>query len=348
MSSVSHKVMAMRIKSALRWRARWLFLVCAAGLAGCGSLLPAAPPNAETQVAQAVSLTLTAIGPAPSATASLTLEQSPTATATPLPAPTSTRTPLPPPTAVRPTSELFPNADYVLDEEWLIGEFALRVWRNQASDGFGFDRIATLAQAETTPIQIEFFQAINPLTGADINGDGIPDAVIETFTGGAHCCLSTLVFSLGAQAEKIMETRPSNCGGQFADLDGDGALEYVTCDDIFAYTYCPYAASPLATVVLAYRAGRGYVPVSPEFPAVYASDLDRLRPQAENGQPGELGEWDGTSKCSVLPYVLALLYSGQGDVAWGELARVYPGSDRDAFRAEIEATVAQSEFYAPG
>src|SRR5215471_18484906 len=34
---------------------------------------------------------------------------------------------------------------------------------------------------------------IDEHSGADINGDGIPDLVIEEYSGGAHCCSSTVI-----------------------------------------------------------------------------------------------------------------------------------------------------------
>jgi len=310
----------------------------------------------ETEVALAVGETLTAIAAQP---ASATPHPTEAASETSLPAtggpptaitePTAigTATPRPIPTAVPPVTTSFPDSSYELADEHMFGEYVVRIWTNANSpaDGMGFDRIVTLAQQGSEPIAIEFFQSLNELSGTDITGDQTVEVVIETFTGGAHCCFATHVYGLGPVPVKIMETRPSNCGGQFRDLDGNGALEFVTCDDIFAYAYCSYAASPFVTAVLGYQPGVGYVPVSPAFAVIYEADLDRLRTQAETGQPGDLGEWDGSSKCSVLPYVLALLYSGQSETAWAELARVYPYDDRAALQSEIEQTAGSSQLY---
>jgi len=328
-------------------------LACAFALSGAD-----ADESEGTDVAQAVGETLTAIAALPASPTPLPVESEaatdvPATDAPPTasvePTVSGTATPRPIPTAVPPVSTTFPDSSYELAEEHIFGEYAIRIWSNanSPSDGMGFDRIATLAQQGSEPIKVEFFQALNELSGTDITGDEVAEVVIETFTGGAHCCFATHIFGLGPAPVKIMETRPSNCGGQFRDLDGDGALEFVTCDDIFAYVYCSYAASPFVTAVLGYQPGVGYAPVSPEFAIIYEADLDRLRTQAETGQPGELGEWDGSSKCSVLPYVLALLYSGQSDTAWAELARVYPYDDRAALQAEIEQMAASSQLFTP-
>jgi hypothetical protein len=222
------------------------------------------------------------------------------------------------------------------------------VWGNAApgADPLGYDRIATVAQVGAPQIQIEFFRELDPLTGSDITGDGSPEAIIETYSGGAHCCFSTVVYSLGERMELVLETPASNCGGEFRDLDGDGVAEFVTCDDRFAYTYCPFAASPVVTAVLAYEPGQGYGPASARFPEFYTEAIAKATTQAEAAQPGALGEWDATTKCAVLPLVLAYLYAGQPERAWSELERLYTFPDAQAFREEIEQTVAASPLYA--
>jgi hypothetical protein len=195
-------------------------------------------------------------------------------------------------------------------------------------------------------VQIEFFDNLDPLSGTDITGDGTPELIIETYSGGAHCCFSTLVYSLGERAEKLLETQASNCGGDFRDLDGDGVLEFVTCDDRFAYAYCPFAASPVVTAVLAYQAGQGYLAAGPRFAEIYDEPIATHTTLAEQAQPGALGEWDVTTKCAVLPLVLDYLYAGRTERAWSELQRLYTFPDAQAFREEIEKTVAASPLYA--
>ena len=37
------------------------------------------------------------------------------------------------------------------------------------------------------------------ILAGDVNGDGIPDVVLEAFSGGAHCCWSYHIVSLGAE-----------------------------------------------------------------------------------------------------------------------------------------------------
>jgi hypothetical protein len=43
----------------------------------------------------------------------------------------------------------------------------------------------------------EWGMEIDPITGKDVNGAGCPDAVLVSFSGGAHCCWTYHIFSLG-------------------------------------------------------------------------------------------------------------------------------------------------------
>jgi hypothetical protein len=293
-----------------------------------------------------------AVSPTPAATVPPTVAAAvPTATLTAAPptaTPVPTETPLPPatPTAVpSPTPEL-PGEGYVVEEEREIGAYAVQVWRNASPEGTPYDRIVLILRGGQPEARIDYVIALGEETGSDLTGEGNPDVVVRSYTGGAHCCFSTTVYDLGPDLRKVLETPLSNCDGTFEDLDGDGVAEFVTCDDVFAYAYCPFASSPVVQVVLQYDPARGsYLPASSRFPALYAEIVDRHLPQAESAQAGELGEWDGTAKCAVLPLVLDYLYTGQTEAAWSALGRTYTAPDAPLFWAEIVQAAKDSPLY---
>jgi hypothetical protein len=229
----------------------------------------------------------------------------------------------------------------------VIGPYAIRLWRNTSEDDFGFpfDSIATISALEQPTVQIENSVGLGDLTGTDITGEGNPDVIVERYTGGAHCCFSTIIYDLGPKMTRVMETPESNCGGRLEDLDGDGIYEFVTCDDLFAYVYCCYAGSPVVGVILKYEPGEGYVPASPSFAEAYDEDIARDRELAEGASPGENCEWGNDTKCQVLPLVLDYLYLGQVDEAWSEFDRLYDYPDAALFRSEIEQMVSDSPLF---
>ncbi len=306
-------------------------------------LSPTVPPDesvVETRVAQDVAATVAALP-----TDTVTVAQP---TSTPTPSPTDTPSPPPPtdtPTQIPPTLVPIPDA-YVVEEEQLIGAYTLRLWRNTAADAWGYDNIITISADDHVLAQIEMVWGIGELTGEDITGEGNPDVVIETFTGGAHCCFSTIVYDLGPTLTQVLKTRESNCGGRFEDLDGDAIPEFVTCDDLFAYVYCAYASSPMVLSILKYDPAQGYVPAGPSFPHLYTEAIAQHTEMAQNAVPEGLGEWDQTTKCAVLPLVLDYLYAGQADRAWAELNGLYHYSDALLFWAEVVQAVSESSLYA--
>jgi len=260
------------------------------------------------------------------------------------PIPTST---LPAPT-VPPPPDANPPADgYRLEEERLINGYAIRFWRN-LNDPLGFESVLLIEAAWQAPIRVEMASAINDLTGSDLNADGFPDVVVETYSGGAHCCFGTQVFSLRPSgAALIMQKPESNAGGYFEDLNADGVSEFVTYEDSLAYQYCPYAAGVTAKVILAYDPGQDcFIPASPRFPEQYTEEI-AMNEQRAIFAPGELGEWDGTNICAVLPLALDYLYMGQPDRARTEFYNRYSGLDTDQKWNEVLQIVQGSPLYMP-
>lgn len=240
-----------------------------------------------------------------------------------------------------------PETGYLLQEERLINGYTIRIWKNP-DDKLGFDSILLIEAAGQPATRVDMFSTLQDLTGSDLNADGYPDLVIETFSGGAHCCFGTQVFSLRPAAAALILQKPeSNAGGHFEDLDLDGIFEFITYDDSFAYQYCPYAAGVTAKVIMAYNARRDrYIPASPRFPEQYTGEITTNEGRAQ-AAPGELGEWDGTNICAVLPLALDYLYLGQPDQAQAEFTSRYSGPDTDAKWAEILQVVQSSPLYSP-
>ncbi len=290
----------------------------------------AAPPTAPSAHETVLPATVAA-ETAPPATLPAEATLAPTPTVAP-PTPSATLVPIPP--------------GYAVEQEATVGTYRIRVWRNTAADSLPFDAIAEIEGDGSALARVALVTNVD-VSGRDVTGDGHPDLVIETYSGGAHCCWSTIIYDLGPTLTEVLRSRPSNCGGVLRDLDGDGVLEFETCDDVFAYVYCPYAMSPSVRAVLRYQPGQGYGPASPQFAALYVQDIAEHTALAQAAQPEEMGEWDGTTKCSVLPLVLDYLYSGQPGLAWDTLVQYYAYPDRALLWAEVLRAAAWSSLYVP-
>jgi hypothetical protein len=246
---------------------------------------------------------------------------------------------------VPPASAIDPDVPYTVKEERRLGDYTVRLWGSPSADALSWEDIVTISRPGQADVQIESAFKLSDLTGSDLIGAGHPDLVVQTYSGGAHCCFSWVVYELGPTLTKILESPPSNCEGEFRDLDGDDRLEFVTCDDLFAYKYCCFASSPLPKVIMKYEPGQGYVPAGPQFPEEYADDIARDRQLAIGARAQGQCEWDNSTKCAVLPVVLDYLYSGRQDQAWIELHRLYRFQDEGQFRQEVLDMVTASPLF---
>jgi len=230
------------------------------------------------------------------------------------------------------------------------GEYVVRVWKSLDEAGPSFYRVVTVDLGDARLVCVDWATGPGKLSGRDIDGSGHPNVIIESYSGGAHCCFETLVYDLAETLVPIgLPASPGgNAPGEFVDLDGDSVFEFRTCDDSFAYAYCSYAGSPCVPAVLVYDSGqRRYAPKSYACPELYRDEirLDTERAKLALIGGGDTG-WDGTPKCDVLPLVLDYLYSGEPEAAWDAVEAYYLFSERDAFRAEIEAVVGASPYFA--
>lgn len=143
---------------------------------------------------------------------------------------------------------------------------------------------------------------------ADLTGDGVPDVVLTTYSGGMHCCTTHWLVALAPDGPRPL-ARVDALDGQadIADLDGDGTAEWTLPDYSFAYWHESFAGSPTPTVVLAWD-GQRLTP-SPEH--MRRTPLPDL-PTADDVRADSA--WT-TSRFPPTTYwgtLLDLLYAGRG------------------------------------
>ena len=109
----------------------------------------------------------------------------------------------------------------------------------------------------------------------DLDRNGMPEVLLDLFSGGAHCCASTVFVGYGAGTYRARRHRWGNPGYSPRDLDRDGRPELVTADDRFAYRFTAYFASFLPVRIWRYDAGR-LTDVTRRHRAAVARDASRL------------------------------------------------------------------------
>ena len=128
---------------------------------------------------------------------------------------------------------------------------------------------------------------------ADLDADGEPEVLVDVFSGGAHCCLSTRFFTYRPESNTYKRA-PSQYWGNahydVEDLDGDGRLELNGADDSFAGAFSAYAYSAFPPKIIRYTrdpaTGRSSLTnVTRRFPQVIRAEAARLLRKIRRAKP---------------------------------------------------------------
>jgi hypothetical protein len=173
------------------------------------------------------------------------------------------------------------------------------------------------------------------VAGDDVNGDGIPDIVLEADSGGAHCCWTYYIISLGPKPGLIKKFENDRDASFFWDKERR-RMEIAALDGAFDYFdgLC-HACTPFPVVYLRLD-GTTLVDISPEYVSNYdeiindnkkkltAEDLLRLKTQRKPTGGDDLRE----TVRGALMIVFAYLYSGREAQAHEALQNMWPASDQ--------------------
>jgi len=102
----------------------------------------------------------------------------------------------------------------------------------------------------------------------DLDG-GDPEVLFDLYSGGAHCCMFTLILRWDPAAAKYRAKLAywGNYGSRLADLNGDGRPEFSAFDERFVYAYTAYVFSAAPIQIWSYRQGT-LVDVTRKYPAL--------------------------------------------------------------------------------
>ena len=177
------------------------------------------------------------------------------------------------------------------------------------------------------------------ITVKDITGDGIPDLIISMWSGGAHCCYSTYIFSLGEQFNKIDEIEGYHDVFDFKDFNGDGIYELVGRDWVFAYWRVPFASSPAPLVILEYKNGK-YVLAHAFMKKAPPEDIEKEIYLTKS-------EFDGEVPARLWSNMLDLIYTGNGQFALDFFNKAWPENrkGKEEFMQSFKEQLAASKYW---
>jgi hypothetical protein len=189
-------------------------------------------------------------------------------------------------------------------------------------------------------------QYSNPLVamGEDVTGDGNPNLVVRHWMGSAKGHARFLVFEIGNEFKRLAAIDAPG-PGDFKDVNGDGVLEFVTSDDVFAlWDGCCYADSPRPKLVLRYSDGE--YRLAQDCMLLTQSRATLLKSSAT--LTGADPAWNkGHPPIELTRRLVELMYGGHCESAWRLLESAWPADVQglDAYRRKLEQAVERSQFW---
>lgn len=205
-------------------------------------------------------------------------------------------------------------------------------------DGF-FEAFVHMVEA---PPGSEF--SVLPLgLDVDVTGDGRPDFVLQSYSGGAHCCFYTSIFERHPALYLVAEFDGAHAPVELVDLDGDPAREVRLYDWTFAYWKTSFAESPAPEVVLDWQDG-SYVGAAALMRKPPPSARE-LRLAAEAARDEMLARNQVTPR--LWGPMLDYIYAGQAGAAFALLDQAWPAElpGRDDFLLQFGAKLSFSPYW---
>lgn len=153
----------------------------------------------------------------------------------------------------------------------------------------------------------------------DLDSNGTPEVIVETYSGGAHCCTAQTVYTVQGNNFSSVQLGPADGGGgEFKDLNKDGRMEFITYDNNFLYTFDAYAGSFPPSIVLSYRDGN-FEDVTRQYPEYLRSIAWQMYKSMEE---------NGAGNGVLAGYVAQKILLGEFEDGWNfMLARYDRSSD---------------------
>jgi hypothetical protein len=151
---------------------------------------------------------------------------------------------------------------------------------------------------------------------------GAVAVLLETYSGGAHCCTvvqaavpdgaSYRIVDLGSYDGERLARLPT-------DWDGDGALDFFVTDDAFLYAFSSYAGSLPPPRILNVVGGKAVdVSARPVFRPIFEEAMARAEARCATGENGH---------CAA--YAASAARIGAFDAAWAKMLKAHDRKSRD-------------------
>ena len=213
---------------------------------------------------------------------------------------------------------------------WAFGEDMVSIEKFSGGEGFDQDlltirRSGTLVHAEIAP-HVDFIASDQGSADAPklvpITSAAAKDLVIETFSGGAHCCFSIEIATLGDSVRVSAPLDTHDAGAALFKLPEGGLMGLRSADMAYAYRWTSFADSPAPELLLRYDVDKGFT-FADDLMKKPAPVAERLKQMADTMR-GDPGWKNGSPPRDYLQAILDLVYSGNLKSAQVYAAKAWP------------------------
>jgi hypothetical protein len=152
----------------------------------------------------------------------------------------------------------------------------------------------------------------------DLDADGELEAWVDTYSGGAHCCLDSRFFRWVPSRIAYAATEHAwrDIGYRRLRLDGDSRPELVSADARFGYMFTAFAASAFPVQIWHFDHGR-MIDVTRSYPSRIERDADELWRLYQRFRPGP-----DDSRGVLAAWVADQYLLGRGEEGWATMERL--------------------------
>ena len=222
-----------------------------------------------------------------------------------------------------------------------FADFALRLVPGTQSPDDRCRATVTSAKGKAVTAARDWALTVNKISGADINGDGKAELVINGYSGGGACCFTYTIVGLGEGA-RVLRKIESRSPLAF-EKQADGSVLIHGLDSTLDYFLVPHTMAVIPQVFLKMQ-GDNLVDVSSQFQAQYDHLIEAARAQLTSADIETFRQSRYNDKMftdqlqtvqRVLIIVLNYLYSGREEQAWNALEEFWPASDHNRVKGLI-------------
>jgi hypothetical protein len=240
------------------------------------------------------------------------------------------------------------NAQFDIDNQLKLETGGLSFLASYDSVNFCSYLLVT-SKNNGTVFQQDCMEKIISLSADDLDNDGTKEVLIETYTGGAHCCSSLILGRVKDSSFSLLDTVYwGNCGFEVKDLNNDGKKEVIGCLDLFAYFYTNFSQSRFPVIIYALR-NNSFVIVNKENKKIIYKDIKGLKTELneylkkgfdcikkKNGKYDAFNTDAGAVQAILAAIVADYQSIGQAEKGYDYVDEVYSCPDKNEFKKVLK------------